>query len=79
MATKIEKAITVVNDTYRDHLRRAFREKFGCNIETSYSLFSMSLVSSRADEENFTEEQAAWLKAYEEGYLAALTQLRQVA
>lgn len=73
--TKIEKCHRKINDAFSNKLSEDFREKFQREIETRFSIFSMSLVSTPTDGEEFTPEQHAWVDAYSAGYLAAMNQV----
>lgn len=73
--TKIEKCQRKINDAFSGKLSEDFREKFQREIETRFSIFSMALVSTPTDGEDFTPEQHAWVEAYSVGYLAAMNQV----
>ncbi|VEA73384.1 Uncharacterised protein [Serratia rubidaea] len=75
--TKIEKCYRKINDAFSRKLGDDFRAKFQREIETRFSIFSMSLVSSPTDGKDFTPEQHAWVDAYSSGYLAAMRQVTE--
>jgi hypothetical protein len=77
MATKIEKLIRAVNDAFAEELRQAVTKKFqGLRVTTTLNLFAMALSTTRVDGKQFTEEQAAFIAAFEDGYVAALNKAR---
>lgn len=76
--TKIEKCHLRVNGSFRDHLHAAFKAKFNLQLETIFSLGTMSLVSYLADDIPFTPEQHAFIAAYSEGYAAAMVQISEL-
>jgi hypothetical protein len=79
MATKLEKCANMLNEAFRTKLPAAFHAKFGAELETSFNLFSMSLVSRRVDGADFTPEQYAWVEAYSDGFGDALELVRTEA
>lgn len=64
-----------INLGFTDALAAAFRGKFELELESSYNIFAMALVSRRVDEKDFTPEQAAFVSAYEAGYTDAMQRL----
>lgn len=65
-----------INDGFTDALKAAFEEQFtDVEIESTYNIFAMALVSTRVDEQDFTPEQALFVKGYEAGYMAAMGRL----
>ena len=61
-----------INNGFTDCLKAAFVEQFpGIEIESDYNIFAMALVSRRVDEQDFTPEQALFVRGYETGYMAA--------
>lgn len=79
MATKLEKCARTLNDEFPDQMMAAFKEKFGRDLETSFNIFSMQLVSQPADGEPFTPEQKHWVTAFDSGYSAAMEIARRLA
>lgn len=76
---RLGKLARKLNDTFRDHLGEAFKNKFhGVEIETSFNL-TAGMVSRRLDEKDFTHEELDFIHAYEEGYAAAMKQVREAA
>lgn len=55
------------------------KKKLGIEIETTYNIFSMNLVSRKVDGSSFTKKQLAQMSAYEEGYLEAWQMAQDVA
>lgn len=70
--TKLQKAKTALNDRFREILPKRFYEKFNIEIVTSWSLFDMALRSHRVDGIDFTQEQLAFIVAFELGYGSAM-------
>lgn len=64
-----------VNDAYSDQFGRAFLNRFGVTLTTTFNLFTMSLVSSRDDGGELTEEMKAWSEAFSAGYYASMSQI----
>lgn len=64
-----------INTGFTDALKAAFKEKFERELETSYNIFAMALVSAPADGEPFTPEQKEFCGAFEAGYAAAMERL----
>jgi L-cystine uptake protein TcyP (sodium:dicarboxylate symporter family) len=77
--TKLEQCANVVNNAFSEKLNAAFKAKFGIALTTGANLFSMTLVSQREDDEDFTPEQRDWIAAYSDGYAAALKLVRYEA
>ena len=65
-----------INEGFTDALKAAFVEAFPpLKLETSYDILAMALISRRADEQDFTPEQKAFVTGFEAGYMAALEPL----
>jgi hypothetical protein len=79
MTTKMNKMVTAINDQFSDTIGVAFNEKFQRKIETRFNIFSMQLISTPADEGEFTPEQHAWITSYSDGYSAALNVAQAMA
>lgn len=77
--TKLGRMARTLNDDFRDHLAKAMREKFGLEVETLFSIVAGALVTTRADGEDFTPEQMAWMQAWSDGYGVALDLVRRAA
>jgi hypothetical protein len=75
----VEKLHNRLNENFRVLVNEAVKEKFGIEIETNFNIFTMDLMTTRVDEEDFTQEQIDFLKAYEAGYLAAMNQVNNNA
>lgn len=74
--SKVAKLRRAINDSFRDHLGEAFKAEFGREIETSYNIFAMALVTTPKDGKKLTEKQYRWLKTYSDGYAAAMDQVQ---
>jgi hypothetical protein len=79
MATKLDKCATRLNDQFTDKMKAAFLSKFGRELDTTFNIFSMRLVSAPADGEPFTPEQKAWVEAFDTGYSEAMGLVREMA
>lgn len=79
MATKLEKCAQHINNSFSAELGSQFKAKFGRELETSFNLFVMQLVSRPSDGEPFTVEQKAWVEAWGEGYGIALDIVRALS
>jgi len=79
MATKLDKCASRINDQFAEKLGAAFKKKFRRNLETSFNIISMRLISEPANGKPFTPEQKAWLVAYSDGYGEALSIARAMA
>lgn len=79
MATKLEKLARELNDGFRTDLKAAMLEKFGVEIETGFNFLEGTIYSKTVNGEPFTPEQMAFVKAYEDGYAAAMERVRRVA
>lgn len=79
MATKLEKCALRVNDQFSEKLKAAFKAKFNRELETSYNIFAMALISQPADGRPFTKEQKAWAEAFDAGYSEAMTIVREMS
>lgn len=75
--TKLEKCRRRVNDAFRENLHAAFKKKFDLELETTFNLGAMSLVSYLPDGAPFTPEQHDFIAAYSGGYGAAMTQIHE--
>jgi hypothetical protein len=64
-----------INDGFADAIKAAFKEKFARELDTSYNIFAMALVSAPADGEPFTPEQKEFCEAFDGGYAAAMNLL----
>lgn len=62
-----------VNDAFTDELKRAFEGRFiGVAVESNFDLLSsMCYVTTRVDGEQFTQEQADFIAAFETGFASA--------
>lgn len=76
---KLDKCATEINENFVSLLADEFLKKFNVPVETKFNLFSMSLVTTRVDEKDFTPEEHAWVSAFSDGYSAALGVARELA
>jgi len=72
-----DKIARLVNDSFSDKLKEAILEKFGMAIETSYNFLSGDHITTRVDGKDFTQEEMDFLRAYEDGYVAAMKIVRE--
>jgi hypothetical protein len=79
MTTKLEKMARELNDEFRTDLKAVMAEKFDVEIETGFNFLSGTIYSVTVSGEPFTQEQLDFIKAYEEGYLAAMLRVRRAA
>jgi hypothetical protein len=70
--TKIQKCHAKINDAFRESLDTAFRAKFQRGCKTTFSIFTMGLITDPIDGGNFTPEQYAWIEAFSDGYIKAM-------
>ena len=77
MTTKLEKMARRLNDEFRYRLADAVKEKFGIEIVTELNIIDLRIHSRRVDDVDFTEEQYAFMQAFEKGYLEALSTVRK--
>jgi hypothetical protein len=77
---KLERMAAILNDDFKHQVAEAMREKFdGLEVVTEFDLFgSMAYVTTRADGEDFTPEQLAYLAGMSDGYGKALSLVRMV-
>lgn len=68
-----------ISKGFSDELRAAFQHRFELELDVSYNIFEMALVSRRADEADFTPEQKAFVFGFELGYSAAMERLEPPA
>lgn len=76
--TKAGRIYDHLNDHFRDRLVEVMQERFGVEVESRWSIVADRLVTTRADGEDFTPEQHAFLGAYSEGYSDAMGQVSNV-
>lgn len=76
--TKIEKCNRRVNENFRANLHSAFKAKFNLQLETTFSLGTMALVSYLPDDAQITPEQRDFIAAYSDGYCAAMLQISEL-
>lgn len=69
---------TKLNDEFADKLSSVVRENFGIEIDSRFNIFSMALVTTRLDGEDFTPEQYAFIAAFSDGYGVAMEIVRGV-
>lgn len=68
-----QKVFKHVNEGFTEALQAAFKEKFGHELESSYNIFAMAMVSAPAHGEGFKPEEKEFCVAFEAGYVAAMT------
>ena len=68
IAEKINRAL---DEGFSDALAVAFLAQFGIPVETEWNIFAMRKVTTRIDGKDFLPEQHGWIGAFESGYLAA--------
>lgn len=73
---KLDAMAQTLNDEFKAHLAEAVRVKFGLEVETTFNIFSLAMVTRRADGADFTPEGLAFVGAYSDGYGKALELVR---
>jgi hypothetical protein len=73
MSTKLDKMRQELENEFRDNLHKAFYEKYKTHLTTEFNIFSMQLMSTREDRQDFTEEQHTFVAGYSEGYGKAIS------
>jgi hypothetical protein len=69
-----EKLHHQLNDEFRIKLTEVVREKFGIEVDHRFDFWGTGcLITTRADEADFTPEQHAFVGAYSEGFSAAMS------
>lgn len=68
---KLEKMAKELLEFYREDMSAEMKKRFEIKVETMYDIFVGRLVTTRADNKDFTVEQMAFMKGFEEGYLSA--------
>lgn len=68
----LEKLAKRVNDEFAERLRKEFESKFNRAITTELHIFSGMLISRRVDGRPFNKAEAAWIDAWQKGYLQAI-------
>ena len=76
MTTKVEKIAKQMNDSFKTHLHSYMLRKHNIEVRTSYNFLAGVLITVREDGEAFTPEQKETIVAFEDGYLAAMEQVR---
>jgi hypothetical protein len=76
--TKLMKARAVLNERFRQVMPSKFKEKFGVEIETGWSFLENVVYSIRVDGEALTDEQCAFIAAFETGYGLSLAVLDEL-
>jgi hypothetical protein len=77
--TKLEKMADQLNEAFRDKLIQEMKKEFGIEVENNFNIFDMRLHTTRTDGKKFTAKQHAHLKAYSEGFGAAMSLVKQAA
>lgn len=67
------------NEHFRTAMPAFAKRKLGIDIETTFNIWSMNLVSHKIDGTDFTKKQLAQMNAFEEGYLEAWQMAQDVA
>lgn len=75
--SKARKIADHLNDVFAKSCDAAFKEKFGVEIETTWNIFTLTLVSTRRDEKPMTRKQHAWVGGYGDGYSAAMDKIAE--
>lgn len=70
--TKLQKAYDQINASIRQEVPKAVHKRFGLEVVTGWSFAANAVVTSRVDGERLTDEQVAYIRAFEDGYSAAL-------
>jgi hypothetical protein len=76
MATKLQKMANQLNEEFSGELKEAMREKFSIEIESEFNIFSMRLVTTRVDGNDFTEDENRFIEAFSDGYGRAMRIVR---
>ncbi len=71
---KIERLRRQINDSFRDHLHDAMKEK-GVEVKTEFNIWSGNLVTRTVNGKRMTAKQMEFMKGFEAGYLAAMKQV----
>jgi len=61
-----------MQDAFRDALHAAFAAKFSVEITTEFNIFSMETISKRADGQDFTIDEHAYIQGWSDGYGKAI-------
>lgn len=70
--SKLDNMRRELENAFRDNLHTAFQAKYSLALETTFSLMLFSMVSVRADGEDFTPEQHAFISGYSDAFGAAI-------
>ena len=70
--SKLDKMRRELENAFRDKLHAAFQAKYSLVLETHFSLMAFAMVSVRADGQDFTPEQHAFIGGYSEAFGAAI-------
>jgi hypothetical protein len=69
---KIDIALQMLREQFTEALCEAFAERFeGLQIETTWNVIAMRYASERVDGKRYTDEQIAFLAAFETAWLKA--------
>lgn len=60
-----------MNDEFAERLAKHFYYTYSIVIDTSFNIFTSSLVTTRVDGNDMTPEQLLTIRDFEAGYLAA--------
>lgn len=74
--TKVEKLADQINERFRSYLDSDFFKEFSVELETTWSIIDMALVSNRKDRKPLTKTQHKWIKTWAAGYEKAMRQVR---
>ncbi|MCR4310497.1 MAG: hypothetical protein NUW14_10860 [Deltaproteobacteria bacterium] len=77
MKRKTRSTYNILNDGFSAALEKAFREKFSIEVETVFNIIDMVKVTTRTDENPFTQTQHDWIGAFSTGYRAAMDEARK--
>lgn len=71
--TKLTKMRRELENEFTAALHEAFMKKFSVQIETSFSIFTMETISKRADGQDFTIDEHAFIQGWSDGYGKAIS------
>lgn len=60
-----------LNDKFREDLKGVVQEEFGIEVESSWNIIAMRLITTRVDGRKFTKAQYDFMDTWEKGFLAA--------
>ena len=69
---KKKDAYQTLNDGFSEALGSAFKDKFGCEIETVWSIVDFIKTTTKLDGSPFTQAEHDWIGSFETGYRSAM-------